>query len=43
MILKTRNPTTDLDLLDTRYTVDKFHNPYLSKFTFKLTPSTLRK
>jgi hypothetical protein len=27
--------------LDSKYTIDKFHNPYLCKFTLKLTPATV--
>ena len=41
MIEKIRNK--DIAFLDSRYTVDKFHNPYLSKFTLKLTPATIDK
>ena len=41
MIEKIRN--NDIAFLDSRYTVDKFHNPYLSKFTLKLTPATIDK
>ncbi len=38
MIEKVRN--NEIGFLESRYAIDKFHNPYLSKFTLKLSPST---
>jgi hypothetical protein len=40
MLEKVRNH--EIAFIDSKYTIDKFHNPYLSKFTFKLTPATVK-
>lgn len=39
MIEKVRH--NDIAFLESKYAIDKFHNPYLSKFTLKLTPATI--